>query len=152
MKRAAQGRLIKDGPRDGGRDEIDRHDVENGVGVARYSAPQAACVNLERPIHHFETGSDAGLRIADDDAGAQNDAGKGTEARAHQCLSLGFGLLVCIAIALAHGKFILAYKVRALACYISRTYISQAPQLVGAGSEIKHAASTLDINAAGLVK
>src|ERR1035438_2912483 len=108
VKCAAQSRLIKDGPRDRGRDEIDRHDIQYRIGVTGHGPPKAPRVDLQRPIHHLEAGGDAGLRIADDDAGAQNDAGKGTEARSHKRLSLGFGLLVGVAIALTHTEFIFA--------------------------------------------
>jgi hypothetical protein len=76
----------------GGGDVIDGHDVEDGVGEAGHGAPEAAGVDLERPVHHFEAGCDAGLGVADDDAGAEDDAGQGAR---RERTSASASALVC---------------------------------------------------------
>ena len=105
------------------------HDVEHGVRIAGNGAPQTARVDLERPIHHFEAGGDAGLRVADDDAGAEDDAGQGTEARAHEGFGFSLGLLVGVAIALADGEFVFADQVGAFSGDIGGADVGQAAKL-----------------------
>lgn len=89
----------------GGGNVIDGDDVEDGIGVAGDGAPEAAGIDFEGPVHHFEAGGDAGAGVADDDAGAEDDAGEAGEAGADEGFSFGFALLVGVAVTLADGKF-----------------------------------------------
>ena len=80
VDRAAQCGLVKGQARHGGGHKIHRHNVQHGVGIAGHGAPQPARIDLQRPIHHFEAGSNAGARVAHNDAGAQNDARQASQA------------------------------------------------------------------------
>ena len=147
-----EGGVVEGQARDGGGDKIDGHDVQHGVGIAGHGAPQTARVDFQRPVHHLEAGGDAGARIADDDAGAQNDAGQRTEARADQRFGFGLGLLVGVAVALADGEFVFAHQAGALAGDVGRADIGKAAQLARGGGEIEHAARAFDVDAARFVQ
>ena len=152
VDRGAEGSVIEEQPGDGGGDEIDRDDVQHRIGKAGHGAPQAAGIDLQRPIQHLEAGRDAGAGIAHDDAGPQDDAGDGTETRADQGLGFGFGLFVCIAVALTDDEFAFAHEARAIAGHVGRADVGQAPQARRSGGEIKDAAGALDVDAPGFVE
>src|ERR1019366_4278190 len=149
---AAEGGGVEGEPRDRGGDIIDGHDVQHGVGIAGHGAPQAARVDLERPVHHFEAGGGAGAGVAHNDAGPENDAGQRTQVGAHQRFRLGLGLLVGVAVALADGEFVFAHEVGALACDVGRADVGQAAELRRSSGEVQHAAGTFDVDAASFVQ
>src|ERR1700691_2691174 len=148
----AQGGFIKDELRDGTGDKIHGHNVEYRVRIARDGAPKAACVDLQRPVHHLEAGGDAGSGVPHDDAGTQYHAGKRTETRLYQGLSLGLGLFVGVAIALAHGQLVFAHQVRALAGHVGCTDVGEASKRACAYRKIENMPGTLDVNAACLLE
>ena len=149
VKRAAEGGGVEGDAGDGGGDEIDWHNVEDGVGIAGYGAPQAARVNFEGPIHHLEAGGDAGLGVADDDAGAEDDAGQGIEARTDQGFGFGFGLLVGVAVALADGEFVFADQAGAFSGNVGGADVSETAQARRGGGKVEDAAGSFDVDAAG---
>src|ERR1700678_3857327 len=95
----AQGGFIKEELRDGAGDEVHGHNVEYRVRIAREGAPKASCVDLQRPVHHLEAGSDAGSGVPHDDAGTQYHARNRAETRSYQGLCLCLRLFVVVAIA-----------------------------------------------------
>src|SRR5271155_918766 len=133
----AQGVFIKEELHDGTGDKIHGHNIEYRVRMARDGAPKASCVDLQRPVHHLEAGGDAGSGVPHDDAGTQYHAGKRTETRLYKGLSLGLGLFVGVAIALAHGKLVFAHQIRALAGHVGCTDVGEASKLARAARKIE---------------
>ena len=152
MDGRAKGSFIEQELRDGAGDKIDGHNVEYRVRISRDCTPKPSCIDFQRPVHHFEAGSDASFRVSHNDAGAKYHAGQRSKARLHQGLGLGLRLFVGVAITLADSKLVFADQARPFTGYVGCTDISETSKLARAARKIENMPGALDIDAACFVE
>ena len=92
------------------------------------------------------------MGVADDDAGAEDYAGKRGEAGSDHGFSLGLGLLVGVAVGLADGQFLFADKALALAGHVGGADVGEAAEVGSGGGEVEDAAGAFDVDGAGFVE